>query len=167
MVFHLYSRKTLPMLKDELPKHGVAIYPLSGDAIHDEASLLQAFAQEVPFEVFTPDDLVPPINWNAFGDCLSSGLGSRPETRVAIIWEGADRMLSGNLSLLLDAVERIGREADRMQRYDPPVELRVCLIGDGPNFPDYPGVGPLFGPESARLPRIELRRMTDGGEGAA
>jgi hypothetical protein len=71
---------------------------------------------------------------------------------VAILWEGADRMLDGHLRLLLSAVERISWEADRVWRYVPPIRLLVCLVGDGPNFPDDYSTRPLFGTEAAEIP---------------
>jgi hypothetical protein len=139
-------------LRAELQKHGFAVYVLDGNSIFDEGSFLRTFARDVPFEVFHPGDLIPPVNWNAFGDCLSSGLGSRPETRVAILWDGADRMLDGNLPFLLNAVERITWEADRVWGYDPPIMLVVFLVGDGPNFPNDFSIRSLFGPDASEIP---------------
>jgi hypothetical protein len=152
MVFHLCSRQMVSMLRSELQKRDFAIYVLDGHSIDDEGSFLRIFARDVPFEVFTPGDLVPPVNWDAFNDCFGSGLGSRPETKVAIIWEGADRMLDGNLPLLVNAVECIGGEADRLMRFDRPIMLLVCLVGDGPNFPDSLDTRRMFGPDPSEFP---------------
>jgi hypothetical protein len=145
MVFHLFSGRTLPLVQAELRRHGFVCYTMDGRAIQDEGSFLQSFALSVPFEVFHPGDVTPPLNWNAFGDCLSSGLGSCQETQVAILWEGADRMLDGNLPLLLNAVEVISWEADRVSRYNPPIRLLVFLFGDSLNFPDYSDSTSMFG----------------------
>jgi hypothetical protein len=163
MVFHLFSRKTLSHLKTELLKRGFTVHVLDGHSIDDEGSFLRIFARDVPFEVFTPNDLVPPINWDAFVDCFGSGLSSRPKTKLAIIWEGADRMLDGRLPLLVNAVECISGEADKVTRYDPSILLRVFLVGDGPNFPDYPGVRRVFAPEASEVPCVEIRTARDNG----
>jgi hypothetical protein len=169
MVFHLLSQRTLPLLQAELLVRGYVIYTLDGRSIHDEGSFLQTFSCDVPFEVFHPNDLIPPVNWDAFNDCFSSGLGSRPDSRVAIIWEAADRMLDGNLPLLVNAIECINGQADIIRGYDPPIMLLFCLVGDGPNFPDYPGTRDtrrLFGPDDAEIPCIEIRMTRDNGDEA-
>jgi hypothetical protein len=154
MIFHLFSRRTLPLVEVELLKHGFVSHTLDGRSIHDEGSFLRAFARDVPFKVFHPGDLMAPVPWDAFNDCFSLGLAERPETRVAIIWEAADRMLDENLPLLVNAIECISGQADRIRRYDPPIVLVMCLIGDGPNFPDYPGTIALYVPK--RLMHIEM-----------
>jgi hypothetical protein len=163
MVFHLYSQRTLPLLRAELLKHRFRIYTLNGGSIHDEESFLEAFARDVPYKVFHPGDLKAPIAWDAFNDCFSLGLGDRPDTRVAIVWEAADRMMGQNLPLLVNAIECINGQADRIRTYDPPIVLVVCLIGEGPNFPDYPGTIPLYTPADATYPVVVIR--TTGGNG--
>lgn len=146
------------------------MYSLDGRSIRDEQSFLGTFARDVPFEVFTPEDLVPPIRWDAFGDSLSSGLASRAETRGAILWEGADWMLDRKLRLLVNAVECIVSEAERLMRYDPPSRfwsawLRTVLtssISPAPtgcsarrslNFPALSSTG------SATMPATRSRRL--------
>jgi hypothetical protein len=152
MVLQVCSRQTMPALRADLLDLGFAVHVLNGYSISDEGSLLQAFARDVPFEVFHPGDVTPPVNWNAFGDCLSTGIGSCPETQVAIFWDGADRMLDGNLPLFLNTVECLIAEARRVGSYDPPILLVVCLVGDGPNFPDSFIPRNLFGPDPSEFP---------------
>jgi hypothetical protein len=166
MVFYLFSGRTLPLVRAELRKHEFMSYTLDGRAIQDEGSFLQTFTKGVPFEVFHPNDLIPPVNWDAFIDCFSSGLGSRPETRVAIIWEAADRMLDSNLPLLVNTIQCITDVSDRIRTYDPLIVLVVCLIGDGPNFPDYPGAIPLFVPGDTEYPCAVIHMPRVNGDQA-
>jgi hypothetical protein len=166
MVFHPFGRRTLPLVEAELLEHGFVSYTLDGRAIRDDGSFLQTFGRDVPFKVFHPGDLRAPVSWDAFNDCFSLGLGARPETRVAIIWEAADRMLDENLPLLVSAIESLNGQADRIRRYDPPIVLLVCLVGDGPNFPDYPGTRPLYVPADTKYPVAEIWMTKDNDDEA-
>jgi hypothetical protein len=152
MVFHLFSRRTMPLVQAELLKHEFVIYTLEGRCIHDEGSFLQTLARSVPYKVFHPGDLMAPIAWDAFNDCFSLGLGDRPETRVAIIWEAADRMLDQNLPLLVNAIECINGQADRIRTYDPPIVLVVCLIGTGSTSRITPAPSPCTRPWIRSIP---------------
>jgi hypothetical protein len=144
MIFKCYSTRTLDTLRASLLDHGFNSYQLDGSAIADEATFLQEFVRNVPYEVYAPGDVGLTVNWDAFADCLWGGLKGRPEERVAILWLAAERLLERNLSLLLEAVETISFEAHKLLGPEHPVLLRVFLIGEGENFADFPsGLAPF------------------------
>ncbi len=143
-VVRCFSHRTLPQLSAALSERGVKSYSLDGSSIVDEASFLETFLRNVPFKIYAPSDRGPRLNWDAFTDCLWGGLKSEPEGQVAILWLASEQMLDGKLSLLLHVVEAISAEAFNLltpHSLQPDQEhrilLRVYLIGDGSNFPDF------------------------------
>jgi hypothetical protein len=71
---------------------------------------------------------------------------------AAILWHDAQRLLEGNLPLLLELVEVVKSVGRECYESDPFVVLQVFLLGDGPNFPDYPADGRVLGVGSKNPP---------------
>lgn len=121
-----------------LRNEGAHILYLHGDNIHDAASFLRQVERELPM----PPELEP-HNWDAFADCLWSGLAEIAAAHVAVLWTEADRMLHGGLPDLLTAVscfEQTARSVGTTEYGFPhPLLFQVFLLGEGENFPPLRG----------------------------
>jgi hypothetical protein len=54
MIFHLFSRRTLPLVAAKLLKHGFVSHTLDGRSVHDEGSFLRAVSPAVASPTAAP-----------------------------------------------------------------------------------------------------------------
>jgi hypothetical protein len=168
---HCYSQESLAALRLGLDAQGFQSYEIDGSRVEDKPSLFQEIEAHVPVVLHTPRRVN--YSWDALMDDLWDGL--RDKRKAAILWLHADRLLSGNLQLLLDALSCL----EELQRSFPLFEdghrtiLRVILLGNGPNFPPFPPPDeepsapevPLAASQARQIQRAIQHRDEPSGEG--
>jgi hypothetical protein len=132
------SAESLPALRNVLSSHTFRCYDVDGSSIIDKNSLLAAFS--AAFALGRLGEVSGLSSWDALSDLLWQHFMEQEDAHAAVIWLSADRMLRGQLQLLVDAITvfieltnvlAAGSGDDPSTR----ILLRWVLIGEGDNFP--------------------------------
>jgi hypothetical protein len=121
-----------PVASRELERDGFAVFRIG--PVKDAVAFFAEVKKNLPLD--------PPISgrvhWDALCDSLWYGLDALGKSSVAIVWSGADLMMTENdeefqiaLSSLTKVLEQLSEERAREGR---PLKLRFCLVGRGPRF---------------------------------
>jgi hypothetical protein len=137
-VVHCFSADSAPRARAELLSQGFTVFDLPGEKIQDKRSLFEHISRILPSDGRAPG---PGLSWDALVDSLCGGIEERSLPAVGVLWHSAEIALEGNLQLLLDAVQALSDAADNLQHVvsnlGRPTILRLFLIGEGPNFPNF------------------------------
>jgi RNAse (barnase) inhibitor barstar len=123
---HVVHASVEARLRRDLAGVGFALVTLRGAEIRNEAT----FFQEVQRAFGLPE--ASKRHW----DALREALGSRGNTRLAVLWADFDHSLGTDVQTFLDAILALGRAAEAWGKEDPPRQLEVFLLGSGPGFAD-------------------------------
>jgi|GEM_PF-1461778 len=140
----LVNQASQNRLMRTLETWGERVFVLDGSGVHDGETFLVQAARDLPLTQRAR------YHWAGFPDDLWGWLLKVEDQSVSLVWEHADRMLNGGLADLLLAVECISGVA--RQVYDPSesgfpreMNLRLFLLGEGTNFPEFPPPEPKPG----------------------
>lgn len=126
---HLVAEDREREVSAALEGAGFVVRRLEGRKAGDEA----AFFAEAARALRLPEHFGH--NWDALDECLR-GLGEGRSRRLALLWRDADRSLAADPQLVLDATSLLADVARDLGGEDPPTQLEVFLLGDGPReFP--------------------------------
>jgi hypothetical protein len=128
------SEASSGLLDSALHAHGFDCYRVDSQSITSKQTLLAAFIQGFSLE---SNQLLD--SWDVAADLIWQKLMSQSSNRAALIWHNAHRMLTGELQLLLDAIELLMGVAKTVESQASgdgchPVLFRVYLVGEGKNF---------------------------------
>jgi RNAse (barnase) inhibitor barstar len=113
---------------------GFKIYTIDGSKISDEKSFFDEAARALEFPTYFGR------NWNAWSDCLGDFGRFLSVNKVAIIWEHADRTLTADTQIFLEAVCDLSNLAlsaalNPMQHSEvTSKQIEVFLLGQGEGF---------------------------------
>jgi len=134
---NLVSQASQERLMRTLEGWGERVFVLDGSVVHDGETFLAQAARDLSLTQRAR------YHWAGFPDDLWGWLLKVEDHDVSIVWAHADRMLNGGLADLLLAVECVSGVA--RQVYDPSesgfpreMNLRLFLLGEGANFPEFP-----------------------------
>lgn len=129
---------SLPYLRTELVSREFRSYELDGSNILDKGSLVSEISHT--FSLDRSHQLMGHHAWDALSDLLWQHFMEQKDRHVALIWRHAEKMLDGQLQLLLDAItvflELIAiLEREEFTESTHPILFRLLLVGIGNNFP--------------------------------
>lgn len=118
-----------------LTQYKANIYSIDLEKVADKGLFLDALGKAFNF----PTKIT---NWDAASDLVWEKLIESTANQAALIFRNSQTLLNNNLQLFLDVLEFLFGVAEIIEREKKssdthPVLLRIILLGDGPNFPDW------------------------------
>ena len=123
-----------------LREHGFYVIELDDDSIIDSESFFRSILTRLPLD--------PPLSgrvvWDAFKDSLWGGMDllSEKETRVAIVWKNAEKMMGhdpGGFALAISCFKQVVTTVDTDEYgIEQPMVLRIFMLGNSQKFTPIP-----------------------------
>lgn len=134
-LFALELINTIPQdeslrLKAELESNNYAVFTLNGLNIHTMNDMMEQSAIDLP----QPASSSPPRSCSVLSDNLWHGFSSLVQTRVAIIWNRSDVLISQNLKDFLQLVDLFTVLSRQLSNQKRAVTVLLILAGEGNNF---------------------------------
>jgi hypothetical protein len=127
-------------LESVLKEHGWTLWRLDGGGATDAAAVFARASHDLP----SPFTTRPAANWTAFADNLWETVSVSDADDCVLLWTGVHHLLNGALGDLVDgsiALVGLSRGLNSpANRALEPRRFRSVLFGEGPNFPDLPGL---------------------------
>jgi RNAse (barnase) inhibitor barstar len=114
-------------IRRALANSGFSLHALEGRSVCDDASFFRQVKRAFRFGPHFGK------NWDALGDALGDLAGARSR-RVALLWLDAHRSLAEDAQTVIDALLTFSRAAEDLAAEQPPTQLEVFLLGEGPAF---------------------------------
>lgn len=116
-----------PLLR-ALASHDVHVITLLGDDVTDEPSLMHAVGQQMGL-----GERMRPTTWDGFRDALFEVMTAPGASLAAVVWEGSDHMVSGDLQDFLQAATLLHDVAIATRRAAD-VRSFTFFLGSGPGY---------------------------------
>ena len=122
-----------------LREHEFYVIELDDDSIIDSESFFRSVPSRLPYE---PPLDGPEVSWDAFVDSLWEGISEGKETRVAIVWKNAEKMMEHDhrgFEIALDCFEEVASTINTAAfGRKTQIDLLIFMTGSGPKFTPIP-----------------------------
>lgn len=143
MDVHRIDSSSVADLESTLTEQGFALYLLDGQRIIDKSSFFAEASRSLPMGDSEPghDNLWRSqiSGWDAFADFLTQGLANAGSDKIAILWQAEGQGNQASDFSPHEALAVISDVADDLRdlesgMVDRPVDVRIFLIGSGPDY---------------------------------
>jgi len=129
-LFNIIPQDEAEDLRIELASNDFAVFSLDGLKVQNMNDMLKHSAIALP----QPESTSPPRSYSVLSDNLWQGFSNLDQTKVAVIWNRADVLLSQNLKDFLQLVDLFTVLSRQLNTQERAITVFLILAGEGKNF---------------------------------